>query len=706
MNSVKLPAWTNGLASKGASALAAPIFIVILLAMMILPLPAFVLDVFFSFNIALSVIVLLTALYTVKPLDFMAFPAILLISTMLRLALNVASTRIVLTEGHTGGAAAGKVVEAFGHFLIGGNFTVGIVVFVILTIINFTVVTKGAGRIAEVGARFALDAMPGKQMAIDADLNAGLIGEADARKRRNEVAQEAEFYGAMDGASKYVKGDAIAGIMITLINVIGGLIIGVVQHDLSFGEAAEVYTLLAIGDGLVAQIPSLIISIAAGMVVSRVANDDDISSQVTNQLFARPEALYITGGIIFALGVIPGMPNLIFLLLGSVLCGGGWLIAKRKKDAPAKEAAAAEAAATAAAANGATAPAESEEATWQDVMAVDTLGLEVGYRLIPLVDKTQGGELLKRIKGIRKKFAQEVGFLAPPVHIRDNLELKPSAYRITLKGVEVGTGEAINGQFLAINPGMASGTLPGLVTTDPAFGLPATWIDASLRDEAQSLGYTVVDAGTVVATHLNHLITTHASELLGRMEVQDLLDHLAKATPKLVEDLVPKVVSLSTLQKVLQNLLLEGVHIRDMRTIIECLSEYAGQTQDPAELTAMVRVALGRAIVQQLFPGANELSVMTLDNRLERLLMQAMGAGGDGTGIEPGLADTIAQQAANAAAQQEQMGLSPVLLVPAPLRVLLSRFLRRAVPQLKVLSHNEIPETKTIRVTSLVGVPM
>ena len=704
MNSIKLPAWTNGLAAKGASALAAPIFIIILLAMMILPLPAFVLDVFFSFNIALSVIVLLTALYTVKPLDFMAFPSILLISTMLRLALNVASTRIVLTEGHTGGAAAGKVVEAFGHFLIGGNYTVGIVVFVILTIINFTVVTKGAGRIAEVGARFALDAMPGKQMAIDADLNAGLIGEADARKRRNEVAQEAEFYGAMDGASKYVKGDAVAGIMITLINVIGGLIVGVVQHDLAFGQAAETYTLLAIGDGLVAQIPSLIISIAAGMVVSRVANEDDISSQVTNQLFARPEALYITGGIIFALGMIPGMPNLVFLLLGSALIGGGWMITKRKKEGPAKEAAAAAEAAATGAVSGATAPAESEEATWQDVMAVDTLGLEVGYRLIPLVDKTQGGELLKRIKGIRKKFAQEVGFLAPPVHIRDNLELKPSSYRITLKGVEVGTGEAMNGQYLAINPGMASGTLPGQPTTDPAFGLPATWIDASLRDEAQSLGYTVVDAGTVVATHLNHLITTHASELLGRMEVQALLDHLGKDTPKLVEDLVPKVVSLSTLQKVLQNLLLEGVHIRDMRTIIECLSEYAGQTQDPGELTAMVRVALGRAIVQQLFPGTNELSVMTLDNRLERLLMQAMGAGGDGTGIEPGLADTIAQQAANAAAQQEQMGLSPVLLVPAPLRVLLSRFLRRAVPQLKVLSHNEIPETKTIKVTSLVGV--
>jgi flagellar biosynthesis protein FlhA len=703
MNSLKLPSWMSGIGARGGNALAAPLLIILLLAMMILPLPAFLLDVFFTFNIALSVIVLLTALYTVKPLDFMAFPTILLVSTMLRLSLNVASTRIVLTEGHTGGAAAGKVIESFGHFLIGGNYTVGIVVFVILTIINFSVVTKGAGRIAEVGARFALDAMPGKQMAIDADLNAGLIGEADARKRRAEVGQEAEFYGAMDGASKYVKGDAVAGILITLINVIGGLIVGVVQHDLAIGEATKLYTLLAIGDGLVAQLPSLIISIAAGMVVSRVANDDDISSQLTKQLFARPEALYITGGIITGLGLIPGMPTLVFLLLGGSLLGGGYMLTKRAKEQPAQEAAAAAADAAAAATQ---APAESEEATWQDVMPVDTLGLEVGYRLIPLVDKTQGGELLKRIKGIRKKFAQEVGFLAPAVHIRDNLELKPSGYRITLKGVEVGTGEALNGQFLAINPGMASGTLPGMATTDPAFGLPAVWIEAGLRDEAQSMGYTVVDAGTVVATHLNHLITMHASELLGRMEVQALLDHLGKDTPKLVEELVPKLVSLSTLQKVLQNLLVEGVHIRDMRSIIESLAEYAVQTQDPAELTAMVRVALGRAIVQQLFPGSNELSVMTLDNRLERLLMQAMGAGGDGTGIEPGLADTIAQQAANAAQQQEQMGLTPVLLVPAPLRVLLSRFLRRAVPQLKVLSHAEIPETKTIRVTSLVGVPM
>ncbi|MCG2582837.1 flagellar biosynthesis protein FlhA [Massilia sp. TS11] len=691
-----LPPWLRDLlAGMNTKGLAAPILIILLLAMMVLPLPAFVLDLFFTFNIALSVIVLLTSLYTVKPLDFMAFPSILLVSTMLRLSLNVASTRVVLTEGHTGADAAGKVIEAFGHFLIGGNYTVGIVVFIILTIINFTVVTKGAGRIAEVGARFALDAMPGKQMAIDADLNAGLIGEAEARARRQEVAQEAEFYGAMDGASKYVRGDAVAGILVTVINIVGGFIVGMVQHDMAFTAAIQNYTLLAIGDGLVAQIPSLVISTAAGIIVSRVASEHDIGSQLVNQLFMRPQVLYITGGILGGMGIIPGMPHIVFLLLSSMLIAAAYLLSQKAKQPQAAEETKQQAA-----------PAENEEATWQDIMPVDTLGLEVGYRLIPLVDKQQSGELLKRIKGIRKKFAQEVGFLCPPVHIRDNLELKPSAYRITLKGVEVGQGEALNGQYLAINPGMASGSLPGLVTTDPAFGLPAVWIDAGLRDEAQSMGYTVVDAGTVVATHLNHLITTHAAELLGRTEVQALLDHLAKEAPKLVEDFVPKVVSLTTLQKVLQNLLSEGVHIRDMRSIIEALSEHATATQDPNELTALVRVALGRAIVQQIFPGTNELTVMTLDNRLERLLMQALAAGGgDGSGIEPGVADTLAQQAGAAAAQQEQMGLTPVLLVPGPLRPLISRFLRRALPNLKVLSHSEIPDTKTIRVTSLVGAP-
>lgn len=691
MNSMRLPAWLTG---QGTRALAAPILIIMMLAMMVLPLPAFALDMFFSFNIALSIIILLTSLYTVKPLDFMVFPTVLLVSTMLRLSLNVASTRVVLTEGHTGPDAAGKVIEAFGHFLIGGNYTVGIVVFVILTIINFVVVTKGAGRIAEVGARFALDAMPGKQMAIDADLNAGLIGEQEARRRRTEVGQEAEFYGAMDGASKYVRGDAIAGIMVTIINIAGGLIVGMVQHDLAFDTAIKNYTLLAIGDGLVAQIPSLIISVAAGVVVSRVASEQDIGSQLTGQLFANPRVLYITAAIIGGMGLIPGMPHIAFLLLAAGLWGIGHALTKRAKQAdvrqPEPEAA--------------VAPPEVEEATWQDIVPVDTLGLEVGYRLIPQVDKTQGGELLRRIKGIRKKFAQEVGFLSPPVHIRDNLELKPSAYRITLKGVEVGSGESHIGQFLAINPGMVSGTLPGTVTTDPAFGLPAIWIDASLRDQAQAMGYTVVDAGTVIATHLNHVITSHAADLLGRQEVQQLLDHLGKESPKLVEDLVPKLIPLATLQKVLQNLLNEGVHIRDMRTIIETLSENAPHMPDPNDLTAMVRIALGRAIVQQIFPSSNELSVMTLDSRLERLLMQALQSGGpDGAGIEPGLADTLASQTEQAVRQQEQMGLTPVLLVPGPLRASLSRFLRRALPQLKVLSHAELPDSKTIRVTSLVG---
>jgi flagellar biosynthesis protein FlhA len=692
MNSLKLPAWMQG---QGSRAIAAPLIIIMMLSMMVLPLPAFVLDMFFSFNIALSIIVLLTALYTVKPLDFMVFPTVLLVSTMLRLSLNVASTRVVLTEGHNGPDAAGKVIEAFGHFLIGGNYTVGIVVFVILTIINFTVVTKGAGRIAEVGARFALDAMPGKQMAIDADLNAGLIGEQDARLRRTQVAQEAEFYGAMDGASKYVRGDAVAGIIVTVINIVGGLIVGMIQHDMGFSAALENYTLLAIGDGLVAQIPSLIISTAAGIVVSRVASEQDIGGQLVGQLFAKPQVLYITAAIIGGMGLIPGMPHVAFLFLAGALAGAAYMISQRALRAPEVEAEI-------------TAPQQAapevEEATWKDIVQVDTLGLEVGYRLIPLVDKAQSGELLRRIKGIRKKFAQEVGFLSPPVHIRDNLELKPSAYRITLKGVQVGSGDAHVGQFLAINPGMVSGTLPGPTTSDPAFGLPATWIDSNMREQAQGMGYTVVDAGTVVATHLNHLITSHAAELLGRHEVQQLLDHLNKESPKLVEDLIPKMLSLSSLQKVLQNLLIEGVHIRDMHTIIETLTEHTSHTSDVNELTALVRVALGRAIVQQLFPAGDELSVMTLDNRLERLLTQALQASGpEGAGIEPGLADTIAAQAEAATRQQEAMGLTPVLLVPAQLRTLLSRFLRRALPQLKVLSHAEVPDSKTIRVTSLVG---
>ena len=694
MDSIKLPAWLSGINMTNGRALTAPLLIIMILAMMVLPLPAFVLDIFFSFNIAIAVIVLLTSFYTVKPLDFMVFPTVLLVSTMLRLSLNVASTRVVLTEGHTGPDAAGKVIEAFGHFLIGGNYAVGIVVFIILTIINFTVVTKGAGRIAEVGARFALDAMPGKQMAIDADLNAGLIAEQEARRRRTEVAQEAEFYGAMDGASKYVRGDAIAGIMVTVINIVGGLVVGMAQHDLDFSQALKNYTLLAIGDGLVAQIPSLIISTAAGIVVSRVASDKNIGDQLVAQLFAKPQVLTITAVIIGGMGIIPGMPHFAFLFFAILLGWGGYKLSQRAAIVAAQTPEAPVVAPVA----------ESEEATWQDVLPVDTLGLEVGYRLIPLVDKVQGGELLKRIKGIRKKFAQDIGFLSPPVHIRDNLELKPSSYTISLKGVEMGNGEAFPGQFLAINPGMVSGTLEGRATIDPAFGLPAVWIDASRRENAQAMGYTVVDAGTVIATHLNHLITSHAAELLGRHEVQQLLDFVSKDAPKLVEDLIPKLLPLPSFQKILQNLLTEGVHIRDMRSILETLAEHVLQTQDVSELTSLVRIALGRAITQQLFPGTNEMSVMSLDTNLERLLMQALHTGGaNGVGFEPGLADTILMQTELASRHQEQLGITPVLVVPAPLRLLLARFLRRSLPQLRVLSQTEVPESKIIKVTSLVG---
>ena len=690
MNSLNLPIWIKSLGSR---TIAAPLIIVLLLAMMILPLPAIILDVLFSFNIAISILVLLIGLQTTKALDFIAFPTVLLMTTMLRLSLNVASTRVVLTEGHAGPDAAGKVIEAFGHFLIGGNYTVGIVVFVILTIINFTVVTKGAGRIAEVGARFTLDAMPGKQMAIDADLNAGLIGEDEARRRRKEISQESEFYGAMDGASKYVRGDAVAGIMVIIINIVGGLVVGVVQHDMAFADAVKNYTLLAIGDGLVAQIPSLIISIAAGFVVSRVANNEDISGQLVTQLFSNPKVVYITAGIISGMGAIPGMPHLAFMILAAVLSGLAYLIGEQKKLGEAQPVVE----------DRPEIVTETEEASWDDVTPVDVVGLEVGYRLIPLVDNSQGGDLLKRIKGLRKKFAQEVGFLAPTVHIRDNLELKPSHYRITLKGVEIANGESYFGQHLAIDPGMVTGTLPGPVTTDPAFGLPAVWIDGDTRDHAQSMGYTVVDAGTVIATHLNHVISMHAAELLGRQEVQQLLDHVSKESPKLIEDLVPKLLSLSVIQKVLQNLLTEGVHIRDMRTIVETLSEYAPQTQDASDLTALVRVKLGRAIVQQLFPTGNEVTVMTLDSNLERLLVQAMQNNSTSSAIEPGMAETLSRQAEAAAKQQEQMGMTPVLLVSAPLRAALSKFLRRAIPQLRVLSHEELPDSKTIRVTSLIG---
>ncbi|MDA8382360.1 MAG: flagellar biosynthesis protein FlhA [Betaproteobacteria bacterium] len=672
--------------------LAGPVLVIMILAMMILPLPPFLLDLLFTFNIALAMIVLLVSLYTREALEFSVFPTVLLLTTLLRLSLNVASTRIVLLRGHTGPAAAGHVIEAFGHFLVGGNYAVGLVVFAILVVINFVVITKGAGRIAEVSARFTLDAMPGKQMAIDADLNSGLIAEDEARRRRAEIAQEADFYGAMDGASKFVRGDAVAGIIIMVINIVGGLAVGVFQHDMPLAKAVNNYTLLTIGDGLVAQIPALVISTAAGIVVSRVSTEEDLSQQLLGQIFQRTQVLYIAGSVLAILGLIPSMPHVAFLMVAALL-GGIAYYRERQEELRAAVPPPPPAA-----------PPEPVEVSWDDVQPVDILGLEVGYRLIPLVDKAQDGELLRRIRGIRKKFAQEVGFLVPAVHIRDNLELRPNGYRVLLKGVEVGFGEAFAGMFLAINPGRVLGALPGPETRDPTFGLPAVWVDAGMREQAQGYGYTVVDASTVVATHLSNVIQGHAAELLGREEVQQLLDHLAKDAPKLVEEVVPKLVPVGVLHKVLQNLLEEEVHIRDMRSIIEALAETGARTQDADELTAAVRVKLGRAIIHEIFSGAAELQVISLDPSLEHVLMQAtLTKGAEGAGFEPGLAENLLRQAASRTQAQEQLGLPAVLLVPAPLRSVLSRFLRRGIPQLKVVSHDEIPDSKTIKVTAVLG---
>lgn len=674
--------------------LAGPVLIMTILAMMILPLPTFVLDLLFTFNIVLAIMILLVAMFTQNTLEFSAFPTVLLFSTLLRLALNVASTRVILMHGHNGADAAGQVIEAFGHFLVGGNFAIGIVVFIILIIINFMVITKGAGRIAEVGARFTLDGMPGKQMAIDADLNAGLIGEEEAKRRRKEVTQEADFYGSMDGASKFVRGDAIAGLLIMAINIIGGLIIGVMQHDMTLSAAGEAYTLLTIGDGLVAQIPGLVISTAAGVVVTRVVNEQDVGEQMVGQLFTSPRVLALSAAVIGLLGLIPGMPNLVFLLFTSSLLGIAWWL--RGQEGKAKKTGAAPSAPTRAEAD----VAQVNEATWSDVQMEDVLGLEVGYRLIPMVDHEQQGQLLTRVRGIRKKFAQQMGFLPPAVHIRDNLDLPPTHYRILLKGVTIGKGEVQPDRWMAIDPGCAEGEVPGTPCKEPTFGLPALWIDEVHRELAQTLGYTVVDPCSVVATHLNHLISTHTDELFGRQEAQQLLDQLTKQSPKLIEDLIPGVITLTTLHKVLQNLLSERVPIRDMRTIIDTLAEYATPQSDADELTARVRARLSRAITQQWFPGDDDIQIIGLDMSLEQLLVQATQSG---SAIEPGIAENLMKQTEQALQHQEALGAPPVLLVNPALRLMLSRYLRRIFPQLAVLSSQEINTQRNVRMTYLIG---
>ena len=678
----------NGWTVQG---LAAPILVVAILALMVLPIAPWMLDTFFTLNIALALMVMMVAAYMVKPLDFAAFPSVLLLTTLMRLSLNVASTRVVLLEGHTGPGAAGAVIEAFGHFLIGGNFAVGLIVFAILVVINFMVVTKGAERIAEVSARFTLDAMPGKQMAVDADLNAGLIDEAEAKRRRLEVQEEANFFGSMDGASKFVRGDAVAGILILIINIIGGFAIGMAQHGLSAGEAANSYVLLAVGDALVAQIPGLLISVAAAMVISRVGKDNDTGKQIAAQMFMSPRALGITAGILILLGVVPGMPHTVFLLMGCAFGYGAWLAMRAKnkpKETPEQLAAAQEALA---------APQQETEATWDDLQPVDLLGLELGYRLIALVDKKRQGDLLTRIKGVRRKFAQEVGFLPPAVHVRDNLELKPSAYRITLRGVMVGEGEAFPGMYLAINPGGITTPLIGTPTTDPAFGLPAHWIDERQKEAAQMAGFTVVDSETVMATHLSHLMQMHAAKLLSRAEVQQLVDHVAKVAPRLIEEVIPKMVPITVFQKVLQLLLEDAVHIRDIRTIIETLAENAGHTQDPVELARRVRIALAPAIVQQIYGPTRELNVIAIEPGLERLLVQAL-TNANGPLLDPGVADVLTQRAAEVANQQEELGMPACLLVPDQIRNAIARLVRRVAPRLQVLAHSEIPETHSIRI--------
>jgi flagellar biosynthesis protein FlhA len=675
--------------------LGTPLLLVAMLAMMVLPLPPLMLDLFFTFNIALALVVLLVVIYSHRPLDFEVFPTVLLAATLLRLALNVASTRVVLLEGHTGSNAAGNVIQSFGEFVVGGNYAVGLVVFAVLTIINFVVVTKGAGRISEVNARFTLDAMPGKQMAVDADLNSGLITQDEARARRQEIAGEADFYGSMDGASKFIRGDAVAGILILFINIVFGLGIGMIQHDLEFTVALHNYTLLTIGDGLVAQIPSLVLSTAAAIAVTRVSAARDMGEQVIAQVLGKPRPVAITAVIIGSLGLIPGMPNVVFLTLGCLFGGIAWLIWKRQQQPQVEQ-------------PEEVVQPESEtrhkDLSWDDVPLVDVIGLEVGYRLIPLVDASQGGQLMSRIKGVRRKLSQELGFLVQPVHIRDNLDLAPNVYRITLMGVPLGEGEVYPSKELAINPGQVYGKLRGIETLDPSFGLEAVWIDSAMRDEAQTMGYTVVDTSTVVATHMSHLLHMHAHELIGHEEVQQLLDMLGRSSPKLVEDLVPKLLPLGTVLKVLQNLLAEGVQVRDMRTIAETLAEHAPSSQNSDTLTAAVRSALSRQIYQQINGMEKEMAVISLNPELEQILQNSVQKGAEaGLGIEPGLAEHMIMELKQCVQRQAAANKAPVLLVSPAIRAPLAKLFRTLAPDLHVLAYNEVPDSKQIKVVAAVG---
>ncbi|APP80856.1 flagellar biosynthesis protein FlhA [Xanthomonas hortorum] len=677
--------------------LGAPLALMAMLAMLMVPLAAPVLDALFTFNIAISLMVLLAVIYVQRPLEFTIFPIVLLMTTMLRLALNVASSRVILINGQDGHAAAGKVIEAFGQFVIGGNYAVGIVVFAILTIINFVVITKGAGRVSEVTARFILDAMPGKQMAIDADLNAGLLTREEAKARREEVREEADFYGAMDGANKFIRGDAIAAIMILFINLIGGMAVGMFQHGMSFVDAASTYTLLSIGDGLVAQLPALLVSSSVALLVTRASRAQDMRGAMISQVFGQHRALAVAAAILGLVGLVPGMPNVAFLTLGLILGVIAWKMYKRSLVIPPTGDPATDPKAAAAA----TAAQASSELSWDELRPIDPLGLEVGYRLIPLVDKNQGGELMARIKGVRRKLTQDIGFLVPPVHIRDNLELSANAYRLLVHGVPVATAEIYPDRELALDPGGALGQLDGIPGKDPAFGLDATWIQPHQRAYAESMGYTVVDPATVVATHLSHLIREHAPELLGHEEVQQLLATLAKTAPKMVEDLTPKALPLSVVVRVLQNLLIERIPVRQLRKIVEALVEHAPHSQDPTTLTAAVRTSLGRFIVQEIAGMSAELPVYTLAPQLERVLQES--THGNGVALEPGLAERLHQSLADCVGKQEARNEPAVVLVPGQVRAALARLVRHSVPTLSVLAYSEVPEDKRLKLVGTIS---
>lgn len=689
MSASALVTLRQGFISTKLADFSIPALVLVIMAMLIVPLPAILLDVLFTFNLVAGVVIIMVAIKTTRPLEFSSFPSVLLLTTTLRLALNVASTRVVLVDGHKGADSAGKVIQAFGEIVIHGNYLVGVIIFAILMIINFIVITKGAGRVAEVTARFTLDAMPGKQMAIDADLNAGVLTQEGAKKRREELAQEAEFFGSMDGASKFVRGDAIAGLMILFINIIGGLAIGVGMHGLSLAEAGRIYTLLTIGDGLVAQIPAMFLSLAAAIIVTRVTTSQSMTEQAATQL-GRPGPLFVAAGILMLLGAVPGMPHFIFMSLGGAAGVLGFMLLQRENETVVRDGSA-EAVPVAPA---------SKELDWSDVEQVDLIGIDIGYGLIPLVNPETGGQLMSRVKGVRKKLSAELGFLVPSVRIRDALNLDPDSYQIVLKGVVRGTGKISVGRELAINPGQVYGKLEGIPTREPAFGLDAVWIDPAQKDYARTLGYTVVDPSTAVATHLNKLLRENAAECLSHDETQQLIDKLAASAPKLVEDVIPGKLSLGVITRVLQNLLAEEVPIRDMRSIMEALSEESARTQDPGQLTALVRPRMGRMIVQSLVSPQDPLSVMTLAPQLEKLLHDAgsQSGGSQGVVLEPGLAESFFSALRTSAMTVQDQGHAAVLVVSPPVRSWLAKMARSRINDLVVLSYSEIPDDQAVKV--------